>query len=293
MLSNLSKSFTVFSKDIKIWHSVFALPFVLGSMILNSPLDISLYKFIWIILSMICARSFAMGANRYLDRHLDKKNPRTNKRALPAGEISPLASLGWSLFCGVAFVFSATQISFICGLCSLGVLLILFLYPLIKKISYYCHFYLGFCLALSPIGAEIASSAQVSLHTIVLSIAIMLWTAGFDIIYATQDVSVDRNQGLFSIPAQLGGTKALYISRILFVLVCLLLCLVGYLCAQNIYYYLGVCLVAFLLFYEHYLVKDISEDKSSKNIDKAFFNVNALVSVIYCLFTTVAWITKT
>jgi 4-hydroxybenzoate polyprenyltransferase len=288
MLRKFTGSFSTFSSDIKLWHSVFALPFVLASMILNSPLGISWAKFVWIVLAMVCARSFAMGANRYLDREIDKQNPRTKNRALPAGKMSPFAALMWTILCGLGFVLSSLQISFLCGVCSFGVLVILFLYPIIKKVSHYCHFYLGFCLALAPIGAELASSSTVSSHTLLLALAVMLWTSGFDILYATQDIGVDRSQSLHSLPASLGSWKAVYISRMLFAFVCLLLLVVGWLCSQNIFYYFGVTVVAGLLVYEHYLLRDISESGTSKNIGKAFFDVNAGVSIVYFFFTALA-----
>jgi len=136
--------------------------------------------------------------------------------------------------------------------------------------------------------SELAATDSISRSTILLAFALLLWTSGFDILYATQDTKIDKAQGLCSIPEHFGGDVAVQISRVLFILTCLILVIIGLMAEQHLIYYLGVFIVAVLLSYEQYIVKDITGDQSSKNIDKAFFNVNASVSVSYLFFTALS-----
>ena len=184
----------VFAKDIKLSHSIFALPFVLVG-ILISPIDhISIKQCFLILLSMVSARSYAMGLNRYLDRSYDQLNPRTKNRAIPKKDIEPQASLNWSLFFGLIFIITSSFFNLKTCLLSIPLLGILGAYSLSKRFTFLCHLYLGFCLGLAPIGASMALTGTINTALIYLSLAILFWTAGFDIIYATQDIVFDKNQ---------------------------------------------------------------------------------------------------
>ena len=172
-----------FAYDIKLAHTVFALPFVLATLVFVN-FNWHLGTIFWILLCMISARSFAMGMNRYLDRKLDALNPRTQKRLIPDGKLSPQAGLRWSLRFGVLFIFSAFQLNLTAAYLSPLVLVILGAYPFMKHLSWLTHWYLGACLGLSPLATSLALTGALSREVCLLGLAVMMWTAGFDILYA-------------------------------------------------------------------------------------------------------------
>lgn len=285
-MSTLRERFIFFAKDIKISHSVFALPFALCGILLCESYTFSLNTGFFILLCMIFARSFAMGANRFIDRFIDEKNPRTAARALPARKLSSLASLGFTLFSGGLFIASSFAIRTSIGYLSLPVLFILAIYSYMKRWTWLCHFYLGFCLSLSPIAAALAFSGSVPACVFFLSFGVLCWTSGFDIIYAIQDQDHDKKVGLKSIPETFGINKALWISRGCFFAAIFFFWLAGELQNNGWIYRTGIMIIAGLLFLEHWLVKDLGENepkKGSYTIEDVFFKVNALVSVVFYL----------
>ena len=208
---NISRSLVFFAKDIKISHSIFALPFAAAGVLLSNIKGYSFFELFLLLLCMISARSFAMGINRIVDRKIDKKNDRTKTRQIPmlklqTWQASFWVSLSALIFCSASFAFN-----FETGVLSVLVLFILGFYSWWKRFSWACHFYLGFCLGLSPIAAEIALSHELSFVVFLLGLSICLWTAGFDIIYAIQDLEFDRKHGLYSIPARFGVQKSILI----------------------------------------------------------------------------------
>ncbi len=242
---------------------------------------------------MVTARSTAMGMNRYLDRYIDAANPRTRGRKIPSGELSARAGLGWSIVSAIVFIVSAATLSPLAGVCSLPLLLILGFYSAMKRISVVTHWYLGICLGLAPIAVSIAISGTVAPPVLLLGGAVCLWTAGFDIIYALQDLQFDRSAGLHSIPSKFTPAVSLGISRASFFLMIVLLAVAGYLSEQGLPYFIGVAAVATLLVYEQYLVRDAKTSGHSVNLNVAFFNMNAYVSVIFLAFTVLdAWLAK-
>lgn len=280
----LPPSLSIFFNDIKLAHSIFALPFVLSSLVFLK-FHWNLRTFSLIIACMVCARSFAMGMNRFLDRKWDALNPRTRVRMIPSGQLEPSKSLLWSLAFGAGFIFFALKLSPTAAICSPFVLLILGLYPLMKNISWLTHWYLGMCLGLSPIAAGVALNGSVSPELILLGLAITMWTAGFDILYSLQDYSFDKDFSLKSAPTRFGVRKSLNLSRICFVFMVLLLVGIGVLRESGILYYLGIFLIGSILIWEHWIVRDSNEELSSPNINIAFFNANACVGVIFFFFT--------
>tara|TARA_Y100000991_G_C21922818_1_gene327283 strand:- start:252 stop:1127 length:876 start_codon:yes stop_codon:yes gene_type:complete len=278
---NISRSLVFFAKDIKISHSIFALPFAAAGVLLSNIKGYSFFELFLLLLCMISARSFAMGINRIVDRKIDKKNDRTKTRQIPmlklqTWQASFWVSLSALIFCSASFAFN-----FETGVLSVLVLFILGFYSWWKRFSWACHFYLGFCLGLSPIAAEIALSHELSFVVFLLGLSICLWTAGFDIIYAIQDLEFDRKHGLYSIPARFGVQKSILISRILFLAMILFLLTIGIIKANSFIYFFGVGIISLILVYQHILVRKISKDNCQKQINKAFFDVNSWVSVIY------------
>ncbi|MEY4631644.1 MAG: hypothetical protein RIQ81_1764 [Pseudomonadota bacterium] len=277
-----SHPIAVFAGDIKIAHSIFALPFAIVGVILSgaglpTPETVSL-----LLVAMVSARSFAMGANRLLDADVDAMNPRTRMRAVPSGRLD-LRS-GWIITVAAAAVFiaAAFALSPLCGGLSFPLLLILAFYSHMKRLSWLTHWYLGLCLGLAPVAASIALTGGVTLPAVLVAIAVTMWTAGFDILYSLQDRSFDEENGLHSVPARFGVRRSLWISRIAFGAMIALLLAAGILSGAGLPWYAGVAGVAALLCWEHWILRDSAGTVDGKIIDKAFFTANAWVSVVFC-----------
>lgn len=266
---------------IKIGHSVFALPFALAGMALAMRAEgrWSLRTALWVVVCAVAARTAAMAQNRLLDARLDAANPRTRARALPAGRVTRGFVLALVLGSSSVFVAAAGQLNRLCLLLSPAVLLVLLGYPYAKRFTALCHVWLGVSLGLSPLGAWVAvrGSFEGFLTPLLLGGAVTLWTAGFDLIYACQDVAHDRGAGLFSGPARLGVARALRLSAALHGLCFALLALL-YAVNPHVSWAYGAGLLAAgaLLVYEHSIV---SQDDLSR-VDTAFFTLNGLVSLV-------------
>jgi 4-hydroxybenzoate polyprenyltransferase len=230
---------------------------------------------------MVGARSAAMGFNRLADRHLDAANPRTSGRELPQGVVSPTAVGLLVVISSAALAFSAWQLNPLCLYLSPLVLAVLFFYSLCKRFTWASHLVLGLSLGGAPLGAWIAVTGSIAWPPILLGLAVLLWVAGFDIFYACQDYEHDISAGLHSIPARFGIERALVIARVLHLLAVVVMVLVGRSAGLNVVYWVGVGAIAVLLLYEHRLVR--SDDLTRVNM--AFFNLNAVISVLYLLFT--------
>ncbi len=266
---------------IKVSHSIFALPFALASMALAfvAGSGWAWDAVFWIILASVTARTAAMAQNRLLDASIDARNPRTERRALPAGRVTRSFVLAVVVLSSAVFVFAAAQLNPLCLRLSPVALAVLLLYPYTKRFTSLSHVWLGAALGLAPVGAWVAvRGAFVEMETpLLLSTAVMLWTAGFDLIYSCQDVEIDRREGLCSIPARLGVARALRLSAVFHVVSIALLAAVlavnpdvGWL------YALGVALAGAILIYEHAIVRP--DDLSRVNL--AFFVLNGLVSLL-------------
>lgn len=277
----LSKSFGAFAADIKLSHSIFALPFVGTGLLMAGVNEMELSQLVLIILSMVSARSFAMGMNRYLDSDLDSDNSRTSMRAIPSGRLNRRTCLAWSLAFAVIFIVAANSLSSLAGLLAFPLLIVLSFYSFMKRISWMTHWYLGVCLGLAPIAAQIAIKDTVTLPVLLTGGAVALWTAGFDLLYSLQDRVFDVERGLQSVPAKFGPKAALGLSIASFVGMIVLLSLAGHYATVGRWYWGGLSFVGLILCYEHWLVRDAWHHGVSKNISAAFFNVNALVSVAF------------
>lgn len=278
-----------FASDIKLSHSIFALPFALLSTVLacesvgrRFP---SVSQIVLIVVCMVIGRSFGMGMNRLLDASLDAMNPRTARRSIPAGRLSRGTALAILVGCAIAFQAATLGFGFLHAnwhpaMLAVPVLLLLGAYPLFKRFTRWCHFYLGFCLALAPVCAWVAIAGTISVIPLLMAAAVLCWTAGFDILYATQDVDSDRSTGVFSVPAAFGVARSLWIARFTH-LVCLgLLVTLGVVSVPlHTLWFVAVAIVAGIFAVEHAIVKP--NDLSRLNL--AFFTLNGIVSV--CLGT--------
>lgn len=271
------EQFLAYGKTIKFSHTIFALPFALSAVILayrHHP--ISLTHLFWILIAMIGARSSAMGFNRIADARFDAKNPRTSKRELPSGRLSLTSAKIFVILFSFIFIFAAAMLGKICLYLSFPLLALLFSYSYTKRFTWFSHFYLGFVISLAPLGAWIALTNTFSLPIILLSLTLLTYIAGFDILYACQDTGFDIKEELFSIPARFGIQKALLISSISHVFSFLFLFLIFIAFDMKIIYLTAIIVIGLLLVVEHKLVKPC--DLSNVNI--AFFHVNSAISII-------------
>ena len=274
----------VFAKDISFSHSIFALPFMLCGVLLSQVTTFHVSHLILLVFAMVFARTFAMGMNRYLDADMDKINDRTRNRGIPGGRISSSQTLIFSLTSAGLFVLVSFQFNHLTGFLAFPLLVVLASYSFLKRFFWGCHWYLGFCLGLAPIAAQIALTGQIQGPVILIALAVTFWTAGFDILYSIQDFAFDKKQNLYSIPVRFGYKKAVDISRVCFLMMVMLLGALGVVTNRGVFYYIALALVSVILVYEHWLVRDIKINGFSKKIDKAFFTANGWVSVLFYIF---------
>ena len=279
---SLPAKLNCFARDIKISHTVFALPFALLSTFLAAEGLPKPGVLALILVCMVTARTVAMASNRLLDAALDARNPRTATRAIPSGRLSKTFYATILAACGVAFLAATAAFWFAYRnpypvLLALPVLLFLSAYPLLKRFTGLCHYYLGAALALAPVCAWIAIAGSIAWPPAIMAAAVLAWTAGFDIIYACQDYDCDVRDGVHSVPAGLGIAKALWVSRATHVVCFALLVTLGLASAQlGPLYFAGVGCAGVLLVVEHALVKPHDLSK----VGLAFFTINGIVSLL-------------
>jgi len=284
---NLKSKIADYSRLVRFSHTVFALPFALASVALAWPRHpVTLRALLWILLAMVAARTAAMGFNRLADRKFDALNPRTQSWELPSGTVRIGEATALTGGAAVIFVFAAFQLNWICFVLSPLALAIIFFYSLTKRFTWTSHLFLGLALAIAPVGAWLATvTLPIDLAElrvpVYLGLAVVFWLAGFDIIYSLQDREFDRSLGLHSIPVKFGVAGALRLSSLSHGLTILFLGLIGLSARMGLVYWIGFILVASVLFWEHRIVKpsDLSR------INRAFFDLNAYVSVGYFLAT--------
>jgi 4-hydroxybenzoate polyprenyltransferase len=264
---------TVFSL-IKIEHTLFALPLALTGAVLAARGMPDLFTLVLVALAFTAARAAAMAFNRLVDRHLDARNPRTAGREIPSGVLSP-ASV--RLFIGIAaalFLLVSWAINPLCGKLAPIALVVLLGYSYTKRFTPLCHYLLGLALGMAPVAGWIAVTGTWAWPPVVLGLGVIFWTAGFDILYACQDVAFDREKGLHSVPAKLGTATAMKLAAFSHLAAFALFLLAGSLASLGVFFYLLSSGTGGLLLYEHRLV---SPDNLSR-LDMAFFTVNSFVS---------------
>jgi len=263
-------------------HSIFALPFAMIGFFLGVTTSTQPFNWLLLVLVLLCmvfARNAAMAFNRYLDRDIDAKNPRTVMRDIPAGRVSANEALIFVIVNCLLFVIATAFINDLCLYLSPVALFVVLFYSYTKRFTALCHLVLGLGLSLAPIGAYIAVTGAFSIVPVLYSFAVLFWVSGFDIIYALQDEDFDRAEKLHSIPAALGIKNALRLSVVLhfFSAICVILPI--FFSEFSFVYYIGVAFFCFMLTYQHLLVKpnDISK------VDRAFATTNGYASVVFAL----------
>ena len=273
---------------IKFSHTIFALPFALTSALLAAEGLPSIYQTLWIILAMVGARTAAMAMNRLIDAGIDARNPRTAGRAIPAGLISKGLTLFFIVAAIALMMFAAQMLNPLCLKLSPIALFFLLLYSYCKRFTALAHVVLGICLAAAPIGAWIAIRGTIDAPALVLGGVVLFWVAGFDILYALQDLDFDRSAGLHSIPVALGVNGSLWAARIFHAIMIALFFTLFTLMHLGIFFLVGIFVVLAMLLYEHWLLKNGNLDK----LDAAFFNMNGYISIAIVLFTAADVLTR-
>jgi 4-hydroxybenzoate polyprenyltransferase len=273
--------FARWASFVKLPHTVFALPFALvGVTFATRIAPITVATVGWVVLAFTCARWVAMAVNRIVDREYDAKNPRTAMREIPRGAIGVREAWVTVVIAAVLFVGAAWMLNPLCLLLSPVALAWVCFYSFTKRFTRYAHLVLGLGLAIAPVGGYLAVTGAWSSPwwvLIALTVAVMTWSGGFDILYALPDIEFDRSQGLHSIPAALGVPRAIAVSRALHVVTVAALALTVWAVGAGTLAWVGVAVAAALLAYEHSLVT--SHDLSK--LDAAFFTMNGVISMAF------------
>lgn len=260
---------------IKIEHSVFALPFAYMGLFLASAGRPGVGEFLALTVAMVAVRSFAMTMNRLLDMDIDAKNPRTSGRPLITGELSRTFAWKFAAGCAVVFVLACAMLNWLCLMLSVPALLWSAFYSLTKRFTHWCHFALGSVLGLAPVAGWLAHDPTLTLPASLFFCGVTFWVAGFDLLYAAQDETFDREQGLRSIPARFGLNAALLVSSLSHVMAALCFLLGGWAAGLGGIYFLVAGAVSVVLLWEHRLLS--AEDMS--RVNTAFFTLNGVIAV--------------
>jgi 4-hydroxybenzoate polyprenyltransferase len=262
---------------VKLEHTVFALPYAYAGAVLAENQIPSLQLLLWITVAMVGARSLAMSLNRLIDAGIDAQNPRTARRELPAGLLTPVQVAGFAAASLAVFLIAVWQLPPITHVLWPIPVAGFVIYPYLKRFTWLCHPFLGAVDGLAPVGGWVAVTGTVDWQPFLLGGAVALWIGGFDIIYATMDLEVDRRQGLHSIPRRFGVGTALLITRIAHAGSVALLIWLGIDLSLGPFYWLGLAVVAGLLAYENSIV---SEDDLSR-VDMAFLQMNGVIAIVF------------
>ncbi len=273
----------IFLEMIKFEHTIFALPFAFTGAVLAARGLPSLYQTFWIVMAMVGARTAAMGLNRIIDAEIDAQNPRTAGRAIPAGLLNKGTVFIFVVFSAALMVYAAYRLNSLCLYLSPLILFFLALYSYCKRFTALSHVVLGICISFAPLGAWIAIRGAVGFPAVLLAVSVVFWLAGFDTLYALQDLEFDRDHGLHSIPARLGVAGSLWAARIFHVMMLGFLAALQVVMGLGVYFIIGLAVTTCLLFYEHWLLRD----GDLKKLDIAFFNMNIYISLTVFVFTLI------
>lgn len=262
-------------------HTLFSLPFALIGMIWAANGLPSLNIIFWILIALIGARNGANALNRWVDKNIDKKNPRTANRHMPKGLVNSLEVWGIIIFCFSIFILAAYKLNPLCLKLTPVALLLFIIYSYTKRFTWTCHIILGIACAGAPVGAWLAVTGEFALPPFILGAVVALWVAGFDIIYGTQDIHFDRQNGLYSIPAQFGLNGALWVARIFHFIMIILLITLYFVMNMSFIYLIGIFMSSALLTIEHYIISPSNE----KKMKIASYNINQIVSPLILFFT--------
>lgn len=269
---------------VKFAHTVFAMPFAMIGYALGVVYAGAGFRWqtlLPVVLCMVFARNTAMGFNRYADRNIDAVNPRTGKREIPSGKLTPRSALVFVTVNAFLLIVTCFFINRLVFYLSPVALIVILGYSFTKKYTALCHFILGIGLSLAPVGAYLAVTASFDGLPLMFSVIVLLWSGAFDIIYALQDEAFDRQKHLHSIPARLGARRALRLSAAVHAVCGILVVVTGVVWGFGIWYAVGAAVFLFLLLYQHLIVKpgDFSR------VNAAFFTSNGIASIVFALFT--------
>lgn len=273
----------LFLESIKFEHSVFALPFAILAAFISASGMPEWTGLLWVIFAMVGMRTFGMAANRLIDAKIDARNPRTATRAIPAGTISQRAMIIYMAIAGLIFAAATSQLDPVTWALAPIPLAVMIGYPYLKRFTWLAHFGMGAVYLIVPPAVSLALTGTLPLGFVLIGIGSMAWVAGFDVLYATADFKVDREQGLHSIPSRFGIPVALVISRLLHASAVILLAIAGVILEASALYSVGVLAAAVLLAYEQSLVS--STDLSKLNM--AFFTMNGVIAVVFGTFVVI------
>ena len=271
-----------FNELVMFKHSIFSLPFIFVAMVVAANGWFGFGLFVFGTLAAISARNFAMGFNRYLDRDIDALNPRTLNRPSVDGRLKASSILVFTLLNAFLFIVVAYFVNSLAFYLSVPILLIIGSYSYFKRFSYLAHIILGVSLALAPIAGVVAVSQTIYLWTIYLSIGVLFWVAGFDLLYSLQDIEVDKKLNLHSIPSKFGAKKTMLFSKVMHSLTVFFWLLFVLEAGLGIFGYIAVLVSLVMLAYEHILV-----NKDFTKIDRAFFTVNGYLGIVFFILITI------
>jgi 4-hydroxybenzoate polyprenyltransferase len=275
----------VFLEMIKFEHTIFALPFaflgaILGNVLLEGTFP-TFMEWVWITLAMVGARSAAMALNRVIDAKIDKENPRTATRAIPAGLLSNVEVLIFTILSFALLFYSAYQLNKLAMYLLPLAVFFLVIYSYTKRFTWLCHVVLGVTIGLAPLGGWVGATGTLTSDALLLFLGVVFWIAGFDIIYATQDADYDKEVKLYSIPSRFGIAKSLTFARVFHVVAFLFFLSLLFTTSLGLIYGLGVVISGSIMIYEHSLVS--ANDLSKLNV--AFFTMNGILSIVMFIFT--------
>lgn len=280
MVSEMIGKLKTYGNLVMFSHTLFSLPFAMVAMLWAAQGIPSLWTFIWILLALVGARNGANAINRLVDRHIDAKNPRTAGRHLPSGQVNVREVMGLIIVCFALYLLAAFMLNPLCVVLSPLPVIIFLLYSYTKRFTWACHLVLGIACGGAPVGAWIAVKGNIGWASLVLGAVVTLWIAGFDIIYAVQDVKFDREENLFSIPSIFGVKNALMISTLFHILAVGMLLYLYFYRDLGWLYLTGLGIVGLLLAIEHIMVSP----ENMRNVKIASYSINQIVSVVFFVF---------
>jgi 4-hydroxybenzoate polyprenyltransferase len=281
-MNNLIQKIKDFNELVMFQHSIFSLPFIFIAMVVAADGWFGFYLTIMGILAALSARNFAMGFNRYLDRDIDSQNPRTVNRPSVDGRISPIQVLIFTLINALIFIAVAYAVNDLAFYLSFPILIVIGSYSYFKRFSYMAHIILGISLGLAPIAGVVAVSETITLWSIFLSLGVMFWVAGFDLLYSLQDMEVDKELGLHSIPSKFGAQKTMQISQIFHILTIIFWLLFVISSNLEVFGYFAIIFSIVMLTIEHIIV-----NKDFKKIDRAFFTINGYLGIVFLVLVII------
>ena len=275
-MQRVIKKFKDFNELVMFEHSVFSLPFIFIAMVVSADGWFGFWLLFMGVLAALSARNFAMGVNRYADADIDAKNPRTKDRPNVDGRLDSFSILIFICVNALIFILVAFMINPLAFYMSVPILVVLGSYSYFKRFSHLAHVVLGISLGLAPIAGVVAVEASIPAWSVILSLGVIFWVAGFDLLYSLQDMDFDRENNLYSIPSQFGADATLFISTIFHSLTVIFWALFVWIAGLGLFAFLAVLASAVMLSYEHYLVR-----KDFTQIDRAFFTVNGYLGFLF------------